>query len=229
MQIDIVSLFPRMFDGPLSESILKRAREAGQVTIRCIDLREFATDRHRSVDDRPYGGGAGMVLMPGPVFRAVEALESPRSRVILLTPQGKRFEQTDARRLARDNHLILLCGHYEGLDERIRQTLVDEEISIGDFVLTNGSLAAMAVTDAVVRLLPGVLGSSESVRNESFGDDRMLEYPQYTRPAEFRGMRVPDVLLSGDHKAIERWRVQQQKIRTRARRPDLLQQDGEEQ
>lgn len=222
MRLEIITLFPGMCEAPLGESILKRAQSNGVVDIDVIDLRDFAHDRHRTVDDRPYGGGAGMVLKPDPVFEAVESLWSPGARVILLTPQGRPFSQIEARRLTTEEHLILLCGHYEGVDERIRQRLIDEEISIGDYVLTNGALAALVVVDAIVRLLPGALGCAESTEQESFGDDRLLDYPQYTRPAEFRGMHVPDVLLSGDHQRIEQWRQEQRLRRTAARRPDLL-------
>ena len=178
-------------------------------------------------DDRPFGGGAGMVMKPEPLFEAVDRLRCDESRVILLTPQGVTFTQRAARRLAREPHLILICGHYEGVDERVRETLVDEELSIGDFVLTSGNLAAMIVVDAVVRLLPGALGCAESAETESFGPDALLDFPQYTRPREYRGMGVPEVLLSGDHEVIARWREEQRRGRTAARRPDLLRADAE--
>jgi tRNA (guanine37-N1)-methyltransferase len=220
MRIDVLTIFPEMFAGPLQTSILGRARERGLATIELTDIREFTTDRHQSVDDRPYGGGAGMVMKPEPLFAAVEHLRTADSLVILLTPQGRPFRQQRARELAAQQHLILICGHYEGVDERVRSALVDEEISIGDYVLTNGNLAALVVTDAVVRLLPGVLGCEHSAVEESFSDD-LLEYPQYTRPAEFRGLTVPEILLSGDHGRIEAWRSQQAEARTRERRPDL--------
>jgi tRNA (guanine37-N1)-methyltransferase len=221
MRIDIVTLFPRMFDGVLGESMLRVARERGAVTVRVRDLREHTDGRHRVADDYPFGGGGGMVLKPEPLFAAVEALREPASRVVLLCPQGERFTQAGAARLAGEAHVILLCGHYEGVDERVRLHLVDEEISIGDYVLTGGELPAMVVVDAVVRLLPGVLGDPEGASRESFTGGR-LDYPQYTRPAEFRGLRVPEVLLSGDHARITRWRQREALRRTLARRPDLL-------
>jgi tRNA (guanine37-N1)-methyltransferase len=223
MRLDFVTLFPAICEGPLGESMIGRARERGLVDIRCINPREFATDRHGTVDDTPYGGGAGMVLKPEPLFAAVERVAGADGHVVLLSPQGQPFCQATARRLAAVPHLVLVCGHYEGVDERVRQALVDEELSLGDYVLTNGTLAAVVVADAVIRLLPGVLGADESSRDESFGRDGWLEYPHYTRPAEFRGMRVPDVLLSGDHADIERWRREQSLVRTAARRPELLQ------
>mgnify|MGYP006291249661 CR=1 FL=1 len=220
MRFDIITIFPAMFDGPLSESILGRAVDRGLVEINRIDLRAYTDDRHRTVDDRPYGGGAGMVMKPEPLFAAVEDLRRPESRVLMMTPQGVPLAQPRVRALASEKHLIIICGHYEGVDERVRQHLVDEEISIGDYVLTNGNLAAMVLTDAVTRLLPGVLGSPESAADESFSAGR-LEYPHYTRPEEFRGQRVPDVLRSGDHAAIARWRRAEGEKRTRTRRPDL--------
>lgn len=221
MRVDIITLFPAMFTGPFTESIIGRAQKHGHVEINLINLRDFTHDRHRTVDDRPYGGGAGMVLKPEPVFEAVESLRQATSRVILLSPQGRPFRQAMARELSTQTHLILVCGHYEGFDERIRIGLADAEISIGDYVLTNGSLAAMVVTDAIVRLLPGVLGCGESVDEESFSQN-LLEYPQYTRPEDYRGMRVPDILLSGHHQAVADWRHEQALKRTRERRPDLL-------
>jgi len=221
LKIDVITIFPSMLEGFLGQSILRRAREAGLVHINLIDLRDFTTDRHRTTDDRPYGGGPGMVMKPEPIFRAVEKVRTPDSRVILMTPQGERFTQNHARELARESHLIFICGHYEGVDERVRQALVTDEISIGDYVLTNGALPAAVVIDAVVRLLPGALGAPDGAHQESFAAG-LLEYPQYTRPAEFRGMRVPDVLLSGDHEAVARWRHEQALRRTRERRPDLL-------
>ena len=222
MRIDIITLFPGMYTGVLEDSILARARARGVVDVTLIDLREFTHDRHRTVDDRPYGGGAGMVMRVEPLFEAVEQLATEQTRVVLLTPQGEQFSQSLARRLTREQHLVLICGHYEGVDERVRQALVDWEISIGDYVLTSGNLAAMVVTDAVVRLLPGALGCPESTLTESFGTDRLLDFPQYTRPPEYRGMRVPDILLSGDHQAIDQWRERERTVRTIARRPDLL-------
>ena len=222
MRIDIVTLFPGIFAGPFDESIVGRARRDGVVTVNLVDLRGFAHDARGTVDDVPFGGGAGMVLKPEPIFEAVESLRSPQSRVILLTPQGQPFRQRDARRLAAEPHLIVLCGHYEGVDERVRQALVDEEFTIGDYILSNGSLAAAVVVDAVVRLLPGSLGSEESAEHDSFGQEGLLEYPHYTRPAEYRGLRVPEVLLSGDHGRIAAWRQEQARLRTVARRPELL-------
>ena len=221
MRVDILTLFPGMFVGPFDESMLKRAREAGLLQLNLVDIRDFATDRHRTVDDTPYGGGPGMVMKPGPIFAAVGAVRSADSRVILLSPQGRLFEQAMAIELSTLPHLVLICGHYEGVDERVREHLVDEELSIGDYVLTGGELAAMVVVDAVGRLLPGVLGAGESTVEESHSSG-LLEYPQYTRPAEFRGWRVPDILLSGNHAEIARWRRRRALERTRERRPDLL-------
>ena len=222
MRIDVLTLFPEMLQGPLEASIVGRARARGLVDIRLWNLRDFTTDKHRTVDDSPYGGGAGMVLKPEPVFRAVEhiASEGPRPHVVLLDPQGPVLVQERVEELARRERLLLLCGHYEGFDERIR-TLADEELSIGDYVLTGGELPALVVIDAVVRLLPGVLGHPDSARVESFSEG-LLDHPHYTRPYEFRGMRVPDVLLSGDHEAIRRWRRRERLRRTLLRRPDLL-------
>ena len=221
LEIDVVTLFPGMLTGFLEASILKRAQERGLVRVGLLDPRTFTEDVHRTADDRPYGGGPGMVMKPEPLFKAVESLRRNDSQVILLTPQGKPFRQEKARTLAACRHLILVCGHYEGVDERVRTALVDEELSIGDYVLTNGALAAAVVVDAVVRLVPGVLGGGEAATdNESFTGP-VLEYPHYTRPAEFRGMRVPDVLLSGNHAEIAAWREREAARRTRERRPDL--------
>jgi len=222
MRLDIITLFPDMFTGPLSTSIPARARSRGLVDLRIVDLRDYAHDRRRTVDDRPYGGGAGMLMKPEPLFEAVDDLRTPQARVILLTPQGVRFEQAAVRRLVKETHLIMICGHYEGVDERVRLALVDEEISIGDYVLSNGNLAAMVVADAVIRLLPGALGCAESAEQESFGPDLLLDFPQYTRPPEFRGLRVPDVLISGNHAEIRAWREKQRLLRSEARRPDLI-------
>ena len=222
MRIDIVSLFPGICRGALGESIMGRAVREGRVELNFVNLRDYAHDRRQSVDDAPYGGGAGMVLAPEPLFECVESLRTPDCRVILMCPQGRRFRQSDARRPSGERHLMLVCGHCEGIDERARQCLFDEELSLGDFVLTNGALAAVVMTDAIVRLLPGVLGDDLSSEEESFGDLPLLEYPQYTRPVEFRGMRVPDVLLSGNHGEITNWRLEQRVIRTVGRRPDLL-------
>jgi tRNA (guanine37-N1)-methyltransferase len=224
MKIDVLSLFPDMFSGVFGQSILKKAQEKSAVQFQVLDFREFSTNKHRNVDDYPYGGGAGMVLTPQPLFDAVETLTKETSeepRIILLCPQGERFSQKKAEELAKEKHLIFLCGHYEGYDERIREHLVTDEISIGDFVLTGGELGAMVVIDAVTRLLPGVLGKEESHLQDSFSTG-LLEHPQYTRPADFRGMKVPDVLMSGNHKNIEEWRKKESLKRTYERRPDLL-------
>jgi len=221
LQIDFVTLFPGMFSGFLEESMLKRAAHKGAVQFRIVNPRDFTTDRHRTTDERPYGGGPGMILKPEPVFAAVESVRGEDGYVVLLTPQGRPFTQAIARELSERPHLVLVCGHYEGFDERIRTGLADDEISIGDYVLTNGALAGAVVADAVVRLRAGVLGAAEATSEESFSEGG-LEYPQYTRPAEFRGLRVPDVLLSGNHEAIARWRDEQARRRTRERRPDLL-------
>lgn len=221
LRIDIVTLFPAMLDSVLGESILKRAQEAGLVAIRCVNLRDFATGPHRTTDDRPYGGGPGMVMKPEPVFKAVESLREPSSKVILMTPQGEPYRQSTAMALSKESHLIFICGHYEGVDERIRTGLADLEISIGDYVLTNGVLSAAVVVDSVVRLLPGALGGEGAADDESFTTGR-LEYPQYTRPPDFRGMTIPDILTSGNHAAIAQWRLEQSRQRTQSRRPDLL-------
>ncbi len=232
MRVDIVTIFPEAF-APLDQSIVKRARERGLLEIVVWDLRSFTTDRHRQVDDTPYGGGAGMVMKPEPFFVAVDAIRAAAPgttpRIILTSPQGERFTQAVAQRLAGESHLIILCGHYEGIDERVREGLATEELSIGDYVLTGGELPAMVVVDAVARFIPGVVGDAQSVEADSFAEG-LLDYPHYTRPAEFRGMKVPDVLLSGDHDAIRRWRHAQQLRRTLERRPDLLKADalGEE-
>jgi len=221
MKIDVLTLFPAMFAGPLDESIIKRARESGRLDLTTHNLRDYAHDRHRTVDDRPFGGGPGMLLKPEPLFEAVEGLAREQTRVILLSPAGRKFSQAIARELAGFEHLLLVSGHYEGFDERVRDQLADDELSIGDYVLTNGALPAMVIVDAVTRLLPGVLGDDESAQEESFNHG-LLEYPQYTRPAEFRGLKVPDVLLSGNHAEIARWRAEQARLRTQERRPDLL-------
>jgi tRNA (guanine37-N1)-methyltransferase len=220
MKIDVLTLFPGMFSGPLDESIIKRAREAGLLDLRVHQLRDYAHDRHRTVDDRPFGGGPGMLLKPEPLFEAVESLANQNTHVILLSPGGRPFTQSIAHELAQRQELLLISGHYEGFDERVRQRLAQDELSIGDYVLTNGSLPAMVIIDAVTRLLPGVLGDAESMQDESFSQG-LLEYPQYTRPAEFRGMKVPEVLLSGNHAQIARWRSEQAQLRTNERRPDL--------
>lgn len=223
MQIDILTLFPAMFEGPFTESILKRAQEKRLLSLHLHDIRNYASDKHRSVDDTPYGGGGGMVMMPGPLIEAVEAVRGADSLVpvILLTPQGRVFSQRVAQELARHPRLLLICGRYEGVDERVRQTVVTDEISIGDYVLTGGELAAMVIVDAVARLIPGVLGARWGAEEDSHAMG-LLEYPHYTRPPEYRGLGVPDVLLAGDHAAIERWRRLEAIRRTWQRRPDLL-------
>ena len=221
MKIDVLTLFPAMFAGPLDESIVKRARDAGLLDLKIHNLRDWTHDRHKTVDDRPFGGGPGMLLKPEPLFEAIESLKREKTRVILLSPAGRQFNQAIARELAQAEDLLLVTGHYEGFDERVREGLADDELSIGDYVLTNGALPAMVVIDAVTRLLPGALGDDESSHDESFSHG-LLEYPQYTRPAEFRGMKVPDVLVSGHHAEIEKWRREQAKLRTKERRPDLM-------
>ena len=201
---------------------MKRATNAGLAQINLINLRDFATDKHHTTDDRPFGGGPGMVLKPEPVFAAVESLKTPESRVLMMTPQGHPFRQADAQRLATtQTHLIFLCGHYEGFDERIREALIDEELSIGDYILTNGVLSAAVITDAIVRLLPGALGGGAIATQEESFSEGLLDHPQYTRPPEFRGMKVPEILFSGDHARIAQWRKEQATKRTSARRPDL--------
>ena len=221
MKIDVLTLFPAMFAGPLDESIIKRARDAGLLDLKIHNLRDYAHDRHKTVDDRPFGGGPGMLLKPEPIFEAVEALKRERTRVILVSPSGRPFNQAIARELAELDDLLMISGHYEGFDERVREQLAQDELSIGDYVLTNGALPVMVIIDAVTRLLPGVLGDDESAHEESFSHG-LLEYPQYTRPATFRGMSVPEVLRSGNHAEIAKWRVEQSRQRTKERRPDLL-------
>jgi len=221
MKIDVLTLFPAMFAGPLDESIIKRARNKGLLDLKIHDLRDWTHDRHRTVDDKPFGGGPGMLMKPEPIFEAVESLKREKTKVILLSPGGRKFSQQIAAELAVENDLLLVTGHYEGFDERVREALADDELSIGDYVLTNGALPAMVVIDAVTRLLPGVLGDDESSRDESFSHG-LLEYPQYTRPAEFKGMKVPDILVSGNHAGIEKWRREQARKRTEKNRPDLL-------
>ena len=219
MKIDILTLFPNSFNGFLSESIIKRAIEKNKVTINLHNIRDYSLDIHKRVDDYPFGGGEGMVLMPEPVFRAVEAVRSDESFIILMTPQGVKYNQKLAYDLTKHKHIIIICGHYEGFDERIR-SLADMEISIGDYILTGGELASMAITDSVVRLIDGVIAKDSST-NDSFKDD-LLDYPVYTKPRDFRGMLVPDILLSGNHENINKWRLEQQQNRTKIRRPDLL-------
>jgi len=225
MRIDIISIFPGMFAPVLNESMIKRAQEKGKLSLVVHDLRGYSTDKHSKVDDRPFGGGSGMVMMADPIFRAVEDIKKrtkqKNTKVILLCPQGRTLTHARAKKLSRVKNLILICGHYEGVDERVRQHLVDDEVSIGDYVLTGGELPAMVLVDSVVRLLPGVLGDKNSLNFESF-EGNLLEYPQYTRPANYRGMKVPLVLVCGDHTKIESWRRQQALARTTDRRPDLL-------
>ena len=225
MVFDVLTLFPGMFESPMQESILARAAKQGLLQVRAHNLRDWAEGKHQTTDDTPYGGGDGMVMKPEPIAKALEALKkkTPNAKVLLMTPQGTRFDQRHSKDLAREEGLIFLCGRYEGFDERVRQSLVDAEYSIGDFVLTGGELPAMVMIDAISRHLPGVLGSSGSAETDSFSDG-LLEYPQYTRPAVFEGMQVPQILLSGDHGKIARWRREQQLLRTLQRRPDLLQQ-----
>ena len=227
MLIDIITIFPEVCKPYLDSSILGIAQEKGKLEIHLHNLRDYTLDKHRKVDDRPFGGGPGMILTPEPVFRAVEAIKQTAdgrrqtAKVILLTPQGKTLNQKLAEKLSKRKHLILICGRYEGVDERVRESLVDEEISIGDYILSGGELAALVLTDSLARLLPGVLGHKDSNVRESFSDN-LLEYPQYTRPADFRGLRVPQVLLSGDHKKIEEWRKHQAVKITKKKRPDIL-------
>ena len=221
MKIDVLTLFPAMFAGPLDESIVQRARKSGRLELNLHNLRDYTHDRHRTVDDRPFGGGPGMLLKPEPLFEALEHLAGESAWVILLTPAGRPFNQSIALELARKEHLLLICGSYEGVDERVHEGWVDEELSIGDYVLTNGALPAMVIIDVVTRLLPGVLGDEQSAQEESFSHG-LLEYPQYTRPADFRGLKVPEVLRSGNHAQITAWRAEQSRLRTAQQRPDLL-------
>ena len=224
MTIDVVTIFPRLVEEALAEGVVARARESGKLDIRARDLREFTDDKHRSVDDVPFGGGPGMVMKPEPIARAIEAVEAERgqaSAVILMTPQGRRLTQAEAERLSRMDRLVVICGRYEGVDERLTELKVTDEFSIGDYVLTGGELPALVLIDAVARLVPGVVGDAESVAIESFSDG-LLDHPQYTRPAVWRGMEVPPVLLSGHHAEIDRWRSEQRRKRTLERRPDLM-------
>jgi tRNA (guanine37-N1)-methyltransferase len=226
MTLHIVTIFPEVFAGPFAHGVVARGRAEGRLEIQVHDLRHWTYDRHRSVDDRPFGGGEGMLLKPQPVFEAVESIlpsRSDRQRVVLLSAQGRRFTQAVAREYAALDELLLICGRYEGVDERVAEYLADEEVSIGDFVLSGGELAAAAIVDAVARLLPGVLGNEDSSRNESFSEDNdgFLDCPQYTRPAEFRGWKVPEVLLGGNHEEIKRWRRAASREKTQRRRPDL--------
>jgi tRNA (guanine37-N1)-methyltransferase len=230
MRFDIITVFPELFAGVLDCGIIRRARQAGLADIRIINLRDFTTDKHKSVDNRPYGGGEGMVLMPGPLFEAIEFCRgseaSPGSQVVLTTPQGETWTQEMAVQFSGIAHTILICGRYEGVDQRVIDTVVDREVSIGDFILTGGEIAAMVVLDSVVRLLPGALGNTDSAVNESFSSG-LLDCPHYTRPAEFRGLSVPEVLLSGDHARIENWRKEKALERTRQKRPEMLRRQGD--
>ncbi len=225
MKIDILTLFPEVCRAPLNESMMKRAQESGVLDLRIHNLRDWTTDKHHIVDDAPFGGGQGMVMKPEPIFAAVEELksrsENRESRIVLMSPAGRRFDQQAAAEFSKEAHLIIICGHYEGVDHRVIEHLVDAEISIGDYVLTNGAIAAVVFVDAVVRLLPGVLGDEQSAVDDSFSGG-LLEGPQYTRPSDFRGWKVPDVLLSGNHGEIAKWRKEQGRQRTQKNRPDLL-------
>ena len=230
MRIDILTIFPKMFEAVLGESILKRAQKKGLLKINIHNIRDYSLDKHKKVDDKPFGGGPGMLMSPEPIFKAIKQVKSKakgtkangkNARVILLSPKGKRLNQSLAKKLSKNKHLILICGHYEGVDERVKKALVDSEISIGDYVLTGGELPAMVLIDAVARLITGVLGRKDSLIDETF-QDNLLEYPQYTRPAVFNGMKVPAVLLSGDHKKIKKWRQKEALKLTKLKRPDLL-------
>lgn len=224
LKIHVLTLFPEFFESPFNVSIIKRALDKGLIQIELINIRDFSRDKHKKVDDYPYGGGSGMVMKPEPIFEAVDyvekTIEGERRRIILMSPQGKAFNQSLARELSTEKNLVFICGHYEGIDERVK-TLITDEISIGDYILTGGEIPALAIIDAVTRLVPGVLGSSQSLEEESFSDG-LLEYPQYTRPEVYRGLKVPDVLLSGNHKEIELFRRREALVRTREKRPDLF-------
>lgn len=221
MIIDLVSLFPTMVEGFVTQSVLGRAIKQGLISIKLHDLREWASPPHYAVDDRPFGGGAGMLLQAEPLFKAIESLRTAESKVVYLCPDGEPLNSAVAQNLAQESHLILISGHYEGIDERVREHLIDQEISIGDYILTNGTLPAAVLIDVLARFIPGVLGEEKSLTQDSFNAN-LLTFPQYTRPANFRGMQVPEVLLSGDHQAIEKWRKIQQISRTEKRRPDLI-------
>ncbi|MDA0810795.1 MAG: tRNA (guanosine(37)-N1)-methyltransferase TrmD [Verrucomicrobia bacterium] len=221
MLIDIITIFPEMCRGPLSESIMGRAQQSGLLTLRVHDLRDYADNKHRKVDDEPYGGGQGMVMKPEPFFAVVEHLRTEASRVVLMTPQGRRLNQQEVVGFVSAEHLIVLCGHYEGIDHRVVETLVDDEISIGDYVLSNGAIAANVFVDAIVRQLPGVLGDARSAGDDSFANG-LLEAPCYTRPPEFRGMKVPEILISGNHGKVDEWKARRSRERTLQNRPDLL-------
>ena len=230
MRIDVLTIFPKMFGPVLGESIIKRAQDKGVVEINIIDLRLFSRDKHKKVDDKPFGGGPGMVMNAEPFFEAVNYIRRKtkdcrvKTRIILLSPKGKKLDQGLAAKLSKYEHMVLLCGHYEGIDDRVVQRLIDDEISIGDFVLTGGELPAMVVIDSVVRLLPGALGDENSSKDESFSEG-LLEYPHYTRPADYNGMKVPEVLLSGDHEKIKEWRKKESRKITKKKRPDLLKEE----
>jgi len=222
MKIDILTLFPEMFKGPFSESIIKRAQKKNLLEIKIHNLRKWAEDKRGTVDDRPFGGGTGMVLMIKPIDKALKELKTKKTKVILLSPKGKVFNQKRAEKLAKNKHLIFICGHYEDIDQRVREHLIDEEISIGDYILTGGELPAMVVIDTIARLIPGVLEKSQATEEESFGQQGLLEHPQYTRPADFKGWKVPEVLLSGDHQKIAEWRKKKAFEVTKKLRPDLV-------
>lgn len=221
MRIDILTLFPNSF-AALKESIIGRAVEKGIIKLNIVDIREFSLDKHKKCDDYTFGGGEGLLMTPQPLFDCIESVLTPEAYVIYMSPKGERFSQRIAEKLTQKEHLILICGHYEGIDQRVIDTFVDQEISIGDYILTGGELASMVVVDAVSRLLPEVLGNSQSAKVETFGEEGLLEFPQYTRPADFRGQKVPEVLLSGNHAEIAKWRKEQSEALTKARRPDLL-------
>ena len=225
MRIDIITIFPKVFGPILGESIIKRAQKKGLLKICVHNLRDYSKDKHRKIDDRPFGGGPGMVFKPEPIFEAIKKIKSKakgkKAKVVLLTPQGKTLNQKLVQKLSKDKHLILICGHYEGVDERVRESLVDEEVSIGDYILTGGELPAMVLVDTITRLIPKVLGDKDSTKSESFCDG-LLEYPQYTRPANYKGKKVPQVLLSGDHEAIAQWRKGQAIKVTKKKRPELI-------
>lgn len=216
MLIHVLTLFPGILEGPLNESLILKAREKGILQVETVNIRDFSTDKHNSCDDRPYGGGPGMVMLPGPIYDAVESVQKPDSTLIMMTPQGKKFDQKMAEQLAEKKHLVFICGHYEGIDERVRLGLNPMEVSIGDYVLSNGALSAMVVIDAVARLIPGVLGNNASVTEDTFTRGG-LKFPQYTRPAVFRGMEVPEILKSGHHAQIEKWRLEQSRLREQQR------------
>ena len=232
MRFDIMTLFPDLVDTVLGESIIGRARESGAIDVRCYNIRDYSEDKHRRVDDTPYGGGKGMLMAAPPIYNCFKAATADLApgetvRCVYMSPRGKLFDQGDARRFAGYDRLVILCGHYEGVDERIIEEIVDEEVSIGDFVLTGGEIPACIVCDATARLVPGVLSSPECYENESFGEDALLEYPQYTRPVDFLGRKVPEVLVSGHHANIDKWRREQMEKLTRERRPDMME-DGED-